>query len=122
LKYAVEMGSGAMIYITRFHKDWFRYSKVDWGGDTHRDIQTVNWPHKPTFIFSKKESGLMTLASTIMTSMSMTEPIIAYSASTSCSVGSEFKPLRRDLLSRQDIRDFPYSARVNAGIVSLFRP
>jgi hypothetical protein len=29
MKYAVEVGSGAMIL---FHKDWFRYSKVDWGG------------------------------------------------------------------------------------------
>jgi hypothetical protein len=38
MKYAVEMGSGAMIYITKFHKDWFRHSKVDGGGytDTQR--------------------------------------------------------------------------------------
>jgi hypothetical protein len=28
MKYTVEMGSGAMIY-TKFHKDWFRHSKVD---------------------------------------------------------------------------------------------
>jgi hypothetical protein len=28
LKYAVEMGSGAV----KFHKDWFRHSKVNKGG------------------------------------------------------------------------------------------
>jgi hypothetical protein len=34
MKCAVEMGSGAMIYIpTKFHKDWFNHSKVD-KGDT----------------------------------------------------------------------------------------
>jgi hypothetical protein len=33
MKYAVEMGSGAMIYITKFPKDWFRHSEVD-KGDT----------------------------------------------------------------------------------------
>jgi hypothetical protein len=34
-EYAVEMGSGAVIYITKFHKVWFRHSKVD-----RRDTQT----------------------------------------------------------------------------------
>jgi hypothetical protein len=32
MKYDVEMGSGAMIYIyiyTKFHKNWFSHSKVD---------------------------------------------------------------------------------------------
>jgi hypothetical protein len=29
MKYAVEMGLGAMIYITKFHRDWFRNSKAD---------------------------------------------------------------------------------------------
>jgi hypothetical protein len=30
MKYAVEVGSVAMIYIhTKFHKDWFRHSKLD---------------------------------------------------------------------------------------------
>jgi hypothetical protein len=28
MKYAVEKGSGAMTYM-KFHKDWFRYSKLD---------------------------------------------------------------------------------------------
>jgi hypothetical protein len=36
--YAVEMGSGAMIYIPSFI-EWFRHSKVDIGGYT--DTQTA---------------------------------------------------------------------------------
>jgi hypothetical protein len=32
VKYAVEMGSDTMIYITIFHKDWCRHSKVNGGG------------------------------------------------------------------------------------------
>jgi hypothetical protein len=35
MKYAVEMVSGA-----KFHKYWFRHSKVD-RGDTHKDTQTA---------------------------------------------------------------------------------
>jgi hypothetical protein len=35
MKCAVEMGSGAMIYVP-FHKDWFRHSKVGRG-----DLQTL---------------------------------------------------------------------------------
>jgi hypothetical protein len=35
MKYAVEMGSGAIIYM-QFHSDWFRHSKVDMG-----DTQTA---------------------------------------------------------------------------------
>jgi hypothetical protein len=31
MKYAVEMGSGAMMYIPSFHTDWFRYSVVNKG-------------------------------------------------------------------------------------------
>jgi hypothetical protein len=32
MKHAVEMGSGAMMYVyTEFNKDWFRISKVDMG-------------------------------------------------------------------------------------------
>jgi hypothetical protein len=35
MKHATEMGSVAMIYTyTKFHKDWFRHSKVDTGGYT----------------------------------------------------------------------------------------
>jgi hypothetical protein len=39
MKYVVEMGSDAVIYITKFHKDWFRHSKVNgWRDDsqTHK--------------------------------------------------------------------------------------
>jgi hypothetical protein len=31
MKYAVEMGSGVLMYITKFHEDWFRYSNVSGG-------------------------------------------------------------------------------------------
>jgi hypothetical protein len=39
MKYAAEMGSGAM--HTKFHKDWFTHSKVDWGRGGFTDIQTA---------------------------------------------------------------------------------
>jgi hypothetical protein len=35
MKYAIEMGSGAMTYIAKFINDWFRYSKVN-GIDTQK--------------------------------------------------------------------------------------
>jgi hypothetical protein len=38
--YAVEMGSGGMIYIL-FHKDWFRHSRVVMG-----DTLTVTQTHR----------------------------------------------------------------------------
>jgi hypothetical protein len=41
MKYAVEVGSGAMIYITKFHKDWFQHSKVDRGGYTDTDSMEI---------------------------------------------------------------------------------
>jgi hypothetical protein len=33
MAYAVEIGSGAMAYITKFHKDRFKYFKVDLMGE-----------------------------------------------------------------------------------------
>jgi hypothetical protein len=36
MKYGVEMGSGAMIYIPSFIKSGSRHSKVDKGGHTDR--------------------------------------------------------------------------------------
>jgi hypothetical protein len=38
MKNAFEMRSGAMVQITKFRKDWFRYSKVNGDGasQTHR--------------------------------------------------------------------------------------
>jgi hypothetical protein len=38
--YAAEMGSGVMIYIPSFIKDWFRHSKVVRGGYTYRPTDT----------------------------------------------------------------------------------
>jgi hypothetical protein len=46
MKYAVGMGSGAMIIHTKFHKDWFRHSKVNMGG--FADTQTAWKSHKLT--------------------------------------------------------------------------
>jgi hypothetical protein len=41
MKYAVEMGSGAMIYVdTEFHKDLFSFSKADIG-DTHTKTDSM---------------------------------------------------------------------------------
>jgi hypothetical protein len=34
MKYAIKMGSGAMIYISNFKKDWLRHSKADRKGFT----------------------------------------------------------------------------------------
>jgi hypothetical protein len=51
MTYAVEMGSGAKIYIDKFNKDWFGHSNVDSGEFT--DTQTAWRPYKPNFIFSK---------------------------------------------------------------------
>jgi hypothetical protein len=41
---------------TKFHKDWFRHSKLDRGrphARTHIHTETARWYHKSTFIFSK---------------------------------------------------------------------
>jgi hypothetical protein len=46
MRYAVEMGSVAMIYIPGFIKTWFRLSKVNKGGFT--DTQTAWRSHKTT--------------------------------------------------------------------------
>jgi hypothetical protein len=43
MKYAVEMISGAMIYIySEFHKDWFRHSEVDMGIHSHTDSMVIS--------------------------------------------------------------------------------
>jgi hypothetical protein len=44
--YAVEMGTGAMIY--KFHKHWFRNSEVN-GVRGFTETQTTWRSHKPTF-------------------------------------------------------------------------
>jgi hypothetical protein len=48
MKYAVELGSGAMIH-TKFHKHWLRHSKVNRGGFTDIQTQTAWRSHKPAF-------------------------------------------------------------------------
>jgi hypothetical protein len=49
MKYAVEMGSGAMIYIPSFIKIGSAIRKLMGEGDTQTEWRS----HKPTFIFSK---------------------------------------------------------------------
>jgi hypothetical protein len=49
MKYAVEMGSGATIYITSFIRIASSIQKLTWRGYT--DTQTAWWSHKSTFIF-----------------------------------------------------------------------
>jgi hypothetical protein len=51
MKYAVEMGSGAMIYIPSFVKTGSGVQKFMEG--IYRHTQTAWWSHKPTFIFFK---------------------------------------------------------------------
>jgi hypothetical protein len=55
MKYAVEMGSGAMIYITRFIKIGSGIQKLIGG---YTDAQTAWRSHKPTFICLNKENRL----------------------------------------------------------------
>jgi hypothetical protein len=58
MKNAVEMGSGAMIYIyTKVHKDWFRHSKVNGGGGFTDIYMYINL----FLFFQNKESRLMIL-------------------------------------------------------------
>jgi hypothetical protein len=52
MKYAFEMVSGAMIYITKFQKDWFTHSEV-YGGDTQTHIQRGDRISLFLFFFSK---------------------------------------------------------------------
>jgi hypothetical protein len=42
MKNAVEMDLGVMIYITKFHKDWFRHSKVIKGLYRHTDSMMIS--------------------------------------------------------------------------------
>jgi hypothetical protein len=52
MKYAVEMGSDAMIYVPSFINIGSSIEKLIWG--IHRHTQTAWLSHKPTFIFSKQ--------------------------------------------------------------------
>jgi hypothetical protein len=53
MKYAVEMGSGAMIYVPSFIKIDATIQKLIWGGGGYTDTQAAWRSHKRTFIFSK---------------------------------------------------------------------
>jgi hypothetical protein len=51
MKYAVELASGS-----KFHKDLFRYSKVD--GETHRHTGSIEIAYTHIHFFQNKESRL----------------------------------------------------------------
>jgi hypothetical protein len=55
MKYAIEIGSGAMIYVhTKFHTNWFRHSKSNGGGGgIHGHRQEGNLTILLLFFFSK---------------------------------------------------------------------
>jgi hypothetical protein len=52
MKYSVEIGSGAMIYVTNIRKDWFRQSKVD-----REDSQTHIQHHDCLSLLKTRSSG-----------------------------------------------------------------
>jgi hypothetical protein len=55
MKYAIEMGSGAMTCISNFINIGWGIQELmgRGGGHTHMDTQTARWSYKPTFISSK---------------------------------------------------------------------
>jgi hypothetical protein len=62
MKYAVEMGSGGMIYIPSFIKTGSRIHKLIRGIHRHTDTQTAWRWHKPTFFlffFQNMETRLI---------------------------------------------------------------
>jgi hypothetical protein len=61
--YEVRRGDGLRWHDihTKFHKDWFRHSKVDMGEFT--DTQTALGSHKPTL--KKKESKIINNSSLV---------------------------------------------------------
>jgi hypothetical protein len=56
MKLTVEMGSGAMIYMPSFINIGSGSQKLIGG---YTNTQTARRSHKPTFIISKKKSGLI---------------------------------------------------------------
>jgi hypothetical protein len=54
MKYAIEMGSDAMIYIPSFMKIDSAVQKLIGGIHRHTDAQIAWRSHKPTFIFCKQ--------------------------------------------------------------------
>jgi hypothetical protein len=61
MKYAVEMGSGGMIYTyTKFHEDWFSHSEVSRGG-IYRPTESMEISLTLVlFSFQDKKSSLKT--------------------------------------------------------------
>jgi hypothetical protein len=53
MKYAIEMGLGAMKYIPIFIKISSGIQEVDWGGGRFTDTQTAWKCQKPSFTFSQ---------------------------------------------------------------------
>jgi hypothetical protein len=45
MKCAVEMGFRCHEIHTKFHKDWFRHSRLMWGRGRYRDTQTGRRSH-----------------------------------------------------------------------------
>jgi hypothetical protein len=61
MKYAVEMGSGAMIYIQNSIKVDSGIHESMGRGNSQTDSQTTAWrSHKPTFTLQSKENKLKT--------------------------------------------------------------
>jgi hypothetical protein len=59
MKYAVEMGSGAMIYVPSLIKICSGIQKLmGGGGGPHIDTRKAWRSHKPTLLFKNKESRL----------------------------------------------------------------
>jgi phospholipase C len=55
MKYAIEIGSGAMMYVLKFHEDWLSHSEIDKGGYT----DTQHGDHISLLLFfQNKESRL----------------------------------------------------------------
>jgi hypothetical protein len=55
---AVEMGSGALMYVPSFIKIGSGIQKLIGGINTHTNAQTATWSHKPNLFFQNKESRL----------------------------------------------------------------
>jgi hypothetical protein len=68
MKYAAEMGSGAMIYIPSFINTGSGIQKVNWG-----DIQTAWWCHKPTYLWKKIAMGVIKIITNKHDGFSMTD-------------------------------------------------
>jgi hypothetical protein len=62
MKYAAEIGRGAMIYISSFKTIGSGFQRLRVGGGGYTDEKTVWRSYYLTFIFEKRESRLKTAA------------------------------------------------------------